>query len=99
VLTCGLILNLERVMLIIFSGLPFRPYVALYMWVNVVVGVPIKMFRSFIFNFNFNLRLTLNPTRWNSVRAYILYDVTWGSINGLPLEPIPVGRHKIVGSA
>jgi len=44
--------------------------------------------------------LTLNPTKWNSVRAYILYDVSMGfKLTGYPLDPthcIPVGRHKRV---
>ena len=37
-LTCGLILNLEGVMLIIFLGLPLRPYVVLYPWVDTDKG-------------------------------------------------------------
>ena len=71
-------------MLITFSGYPLNYTRG---WTN--IGVTIKMFRLF--------SLTLNPTKWNSVRAYILYDVIMGfKLTGYPLDPthcIPVGRH------
>ncbi len=60
ILTCGLILNLEGVMLIIFFGLPIRPYVAMGRHsVGSERKVPIKVPINFDFKFTDRLYMKL----------------------------------------
>jgi hypothetical protein len=98
VLTCGLILN-HGDMLIIFFGLPLRPYVALYLWVDtnivgserkVPIKVPINYFIFFDFYFIDQFYFTL-PIKF----------ILWGKLKLTPLTcmcmGIPVGKGKIYG--